>query len=144
MKIRPFTLPVEAGSILVCGSSRPAATLYDRITKAVEGLAGWTVIRSIIPKKGYDYIYSTSAVPEGVARSCRETMVITDDSAEGKTRNQECLCNSDWQAIRDVERQFLAMHVAGIWVLPNDVRSRMTERETLRVKVDGEAGVIDS
>lgn len=45
------------------------------------------------------------------------------------------LNETDWQALRNVERQFLAMHDAGIWILPDDVRLVMIEREALRADI---------
>lgn len=39
---------------------------------------------------------------------------------------------TDWQALRNIERQLLAMHNAGVWILPDDVRLAMIEREALR------------
>lgn len=141
MKIKPFTLPERAGSILVCGSSRSAIALFKRAKDAVKTEPEWTVSFSLIPIKGCDYIYSTDQIPLDIARSCRETMVVTYESAEGKTRSQEYLCDSDWQALRDIERQLLAMHDTGLWILPVDVRKRMLEREVMRTAVDNELSV---
>lgn len=136
MKTKPFTLPVNAGSILVCGSSRSARTLFNRITEAAKTDPACPVSFSVVPITGYDYIYSTAPIPLDIARACRETMVISDDSAEGKTRGQESLTNCDWQALRDVERQLLAMHKAGVWTLPDDVCRRIIARESTRGNVD--------
>lgn len=49
--------------------------------------------------------------------------------------NMVRLTESDWQAIRNIERQLLAMHDAGVWILPDDVRLAMIEREALRVNI---------
>ncbi len=45
------------------------------------------------------------------------------------------LNESDWQALRNIERQLLAMHDAGVWILPDDVRLTMIEREALRANI---------
>ncbi len=138
MKVKSFILPAAAGTILVCGSSRSARVLFGRIKAAANDNTAWTIRFSLVPVKGYDYIYSTDVIPLEIARSCRETIVVPDAFAEGKTHSQECLRDTDWKAIRDIEQQLLAMDKAGIWNLPNDVKERMCNREKMRVLVDSE------
>ena len=45
------------------------------------------------------------------------------------------LNESDWQALRNIERQLLAMHDAGVWILPDNVRLSMIKREALRANI---------
>ncbi|WP_422444172.1 hypothetical protein [Endozoicomonas sp. ALB091] len=140
MKAKPLLLPDDQATYLVIGATREAQQLAYRIGQQLTpGQVSYSP--QFHRRESANYIYS--AVPvhprDFVDRSeIRAIYPIVPSLVSGATASQKLLTDGDWQTLRDIERQLLAMHDAGIWALPEDVRQRLLDREQMRTEVDNE------
>lgn len=123
---------------MVIGTTRSSFVFADHLNSQV---TSGTVYHAPFPDFTFkcDYIYSEQPVSlSDFSDDVKALRPINEVSNYGLTVCQEELTNYDWQATRDIERQLLAMHEAGIWQMPDDVRQRMLAREQMRSDVDRE------
>lgn len=142
MKRLPVDLPDDVKSCLVIGKSKAATNLKKRLSKQ-EGLKVDLQQDTFISGK-WDYAFLVDGDIDLIFKKHRDNIKViqmpNEEDTDGYCASQKLLILTDWQALRDAERQLLAMDKAGIWTLPDIVRSRMTHREQLRTSVDKEIG----
>lgn len=137
-RVKPdVPLPGAEDTCIVYGLSDEAGVFASRMAGEIKREVAFRR-SNIISDLGYSYIYFVGdglVTPLEVGGTFIQVPLKT---AQGFSLSQERLSGLDWQATRDIERQLLAMHEAGIWQLPDDVRQRMLDREQMRIDVDRE------
>lgn len=63
---------------------------------------------------------------------------LSQDECQLKANAQKLLDETDWQALRDIERELLDLHNSGVHTLSGDVYQRMQDREQMRTDVEKE------
>ena len=139
-----FHLPEKAGRILIIHDCPEAESLLLRVEHAIKDLEGWEVALSKYLHPDFDYVYCTIPLPEDAIKGYKSCFCTTPFEEAGYTPSQKDLINTDWQALRNIERELLKMHEAGLWTLPDETRQLMTDREACRDKVDEEINPYDS
>lgn len=123
--------------IQVIGHSEKASVFYQRIRKIIDHSCEVILTDKPDPDCEFSFVVDIPFPPFSDV-PINLPAYISEETCYGFTSSQQFLNTTDWVAIRNIERQLLAMHSSGFWPLPDDVLSIMESRERSRKEVDRE------
>lgn len=137
----------HGSNLYLCGNETACKYLSLRILDGIE-LSGEKTSDYKIdfgedkPEKSYDHIIfiADKSDHESIYKRFRgcSVSVMTIEQAYGFTKSQKELHETDWLAIRAMERLFLSLHEKKIHSLPDSVLELLLNRQKLRSNVNSE------
>ena len=129
----------EFKKILVLGNSEAALCLYNRLKELIENDQSVDLSRSAV-KEPFDLVFDVDR-PDGLQLRDYDYALYLQVSWQycmGLTPARQLLRDTDWQALRDLERSILAMNADGLVNLPINTLNLFRLRESMRSETNTE------